>query len=277
MSVILDALRKLDREKSSRQNAPTNIAVEILRPDLPRPMKKFPLVIATVSLTAIAAVVVTYVVILKFGFLPKTLLPGQKSLHVSTQPVAPAQPDSSVLLRSFPPEPTNLPALSQQGAPTPPDSGLPSKSSPPASTNLPLASRQVAPAPLEPGFPLKSSPPAPTTPPVPNQQVVPAPPSRESARDARGEIGRVPPKIQIPAESKSSKTAVPPSNGSATALPSLKISAIVWYEEPSKRFAMVNGVIANEGSFVEGVKVEKIYPDRVRFSHNGRPFEIAIK
>jgi len=69
----------------------------------------------------------------------------------------------------------------------------------------------------------------------------------------------------------------PPSNGSATTLPSLKLSAIVWYEEPSKRFVMVNGVIANEGSVVEGVKVEKIYPDRVRFSHNGRPFEIPIK
>jgi type II secretory pathway component PulC len=60
-------------------------------------------------------------------------------------------------------------------------------------------------------------------------------------------------------------------------LPSLKLSAIVWYEERSKRFVMVNGLIANEGSVVEGVKVEEIYPDRVRFSHNGRPFEIPIK
>jgi general secretion pathway protein B len=277
MSVILDALRKLDREKSSRRSAPANIAVEILRPDLPRPMKKFPLVIATVSLTAIAAVVVTYVVILKFGFLTKSPPPEQKSLPVSTQPIAPAPSDSSLLSTLSPPGPMNLPALSQQGAPTPPDSGFPSKSSLPAPANLPVASRQVAPAPLDSGSPSKSPPTAPTSPPVPSQQIVPSPSSRESARDARGEIGRVSPKIQAPAESKSSKTAASPSNGSVTTLPSLKLSAIVWYEDPSKRFVMVNGVIANEGSFVEGVKVEEIYPDRVRFSHNGRPFEIPIK
>lgn len=87
----------------------------------------------------------------------------------------------------------------------------------------------------------------------------------------------MPPKIETPPESKTSKIGAPPSNGSATTLPSLKLSAIVWYEEPAKRFVMVNGVIANEGSVVEGVKVEEIYPDRVRFSHNGTPFEISIK
>ena len=249
MSVILDALRKLDRERSSRRSAAANIAVEILRPDLPRPGKKFPLYVAAVSLTAIAAVVITYAVMLKFGFLPKSSPPEQKSPPVSTQPIATALPDSNLL----------------------------SRSSPPGSTNLPASTQQRAPVPLDSGFPSKSSPPAPAKPALPSQQVAPAPLSREPARDARDEITRVPPKIQAPAESKPSKMGAPPSNGSATTLPSLKLSAIVWYEEPSKRFVMVNGVIANEGSVVEGVKVEKIYPDRVRFSHNGRPFEIPIK
>jgi general secretion pathway protein B len=248
MSVILDALRKLDREKLSRRSATANIAVEILRPDLPRPGKKFPYV-ATVSLTAIAAVVITYAVMLKFGFLPKSSPPEQKGPPVSTQPIAPAPPDSSFLSRSSPPGPANPLAPSRQVAPAPPDSGFPSKYLPPASTN----------------------------PPVPSQQVAPAPLSQEPARDARDEISRVPPKIQAPAESKTSKIGAPPSNGSATTLPSLKLSAIVWYEEPSKRFVMVNGVIVNEGSVIEGAKVEEIYPDRVRFSHNGRPFEISIK
>jgi hypothetical protein len=151
------------------------------------------------------------------------------------------------------------------------------RSSPPGPMNLAAPSQQVAPVPLDSGLPSKSSPPAPMNPPVPSQPVAPAPLSKEPARDTRDEIGRVSPKIQAPAESKSSKTAASPSNGSVTTLPSLKLSAIVWYEDPSKRFVMVNGVIANEGSFVEGVKVEEIYPDRVRFSHNGRPFEIPIK
>ena len=249
MSVILDALRKLDREKLSRRSAAANIAVEILRPDLPRPGKKIPVYIVTVSLTAIVAAAITYAVMLEFGLLPKSSPPVQKSFPVSTQPIAPAPPDSSFLSRSSPPGPTNLPAPSQQVAPVPLDSGFPSKSLPPAPTNPPVSSPQVAPVPL----------------------------SREPARDARGEISRVPPKVQTPVESKTSKIGVPPSNGSATTLPSLKLSAIVWYEEPSKRFVMVNGVIANEGSVVEGAKVEEIYPDRVRFSHNGRPFEISIK
>jgi len=249
MSVILDALRKLDRERSSRRSAAANIAVEILRPDLPRFGKKIPVYITTVSLTAIAAVVITYAVVLKFGFLPKTPAPEQKSPPVSTQPIATAPKDSSLLLRSSPPGPTNLPAPTQQPAPVPLDSG----------------------------FPSKPSLPAPTKPALPSRQVTPATPSQEPARGARDEMSRVPPKIQAPAESRTPKIGAPPSNGSATTLPSLKLSAIVWYEEPSKRFVMVNGVIANEGSVVEGVKVEEIYPDRVRFSHNGRPFEIPIK
>jgi hypothetical protein len=225
-----------------------NIAVEILRPDPPRPGKKS-LYVATVSLTAIAAMVMTYAVMSRFGLLSKSSPPEQKSAPASTQPISPAQPEASIWSRSLPSAPTNLPKPAQQVAPAPLDSGL---------------------------FP-KSSQPAPTSPPAPSQQVAPVPLSQEPAREAREEISRVPPKIQPPAESKIPKIGVSSPDGSATTLPSLKISAIVWYEERSKRFAMVNGVIANEGSVVEGVKVEEIYPDRVRFSHNGRPFEIPIK
>jgi hypothetical protein len=59
--------------------------------------------------------------------------------------------------------------------------------------------------------------------------------------------------------------------------PSLNISAIVWYEEPSRRFAMINGLIVTEGSLVEGMKVEEIYPDRVRFLRQNQHLEIFIK
>jgi len=60
MSVILDALRKLDREKSSRRSGTANIAVEILKPDQSRPRKKNAQYVAAVSLTAIAAAAITY-------------------------------------------------------------------------------------------------------------------------------------------------------------------------------------------------------------------------
>ena len=230
MSVILDALKKLDREKSFPRDGTANIAVEILRPDLPHSGKRIPLYFVIVTLTAVATAAITYAVV-EFGFLSK------------------------------------------------------------------------------------SSPPAPMNPPAPSQQVAPAPLSHEPVHDARDEINRVPPKIQNPVEGKNpaetkkpaesqnlatplgqkeasqnviiekatvapeiaKKTTEQTPDGSATTPPSLKLSAIVWYEEPSKRFAMINGVIITEGSVIEGVKVEEIYPDRVRFSHNGRPFEISIK
>lgn len=218
MSVILDALRKLDREKSSRRNGTAPIAVEILRPDLSRPGKKIPVYLAAVSLTAMAAAAITYVLVSAPGFL--------------------------------------------------------SKSSPPVPVSLPPSS----------------------------QQATPVPPSREPVRDAQGEVSRVSPKIETPTGRKPTETSsgekktnrnviseeanVAPANtkktvehtptGSATTPPSLKISAIVWYEDPSKRFAMINGTITTEGSLIEGVKVVEINPTAVRFLHNGQYFEIPI-
>ncbi len=217
MSVILDALRKLDREKSSRRNGGTNIAVEILRPDLSRSRKRVSPYIAALSLTAIAAAAVTY-----------GLMSGR---------------------------------------------GFRSKPSPSVTANPP-AQRQATPAPL----------------------------SREPVRDVREETGGVLPKVEAPAKSKPAETfvnekkaernAIPeevkvaPEDtkkpvehapvGSVAVPPSLKISAIVWYEDPSKRFAMINGTISTEGSFVDGVKVVEIHPASVRFMQNGQYFEIPI-
>jgi general secretion pathway protein B len=224
MSVILDALKKLDREKLSRRSGTSNIAIEILRPDLPRPGKRVPLYVAIAFLASIATAAITYSVMLKGGFL--------------------------------------------------------SKSSPPLTMN----------------------------PAGPNPQVAPVPFSGEPVRDAREEISPALPKIQSPLKSKKPEASlvenkgdekkinrnvslkeadtVPEKtnissehapNGSAATSPSLNISAIVWYEEPSKRFAMINGLIATEGSVIEGMKVEEIYPNRVRFLHNGQHLEISIK
>jgi len=218
MSVILDALRRLDREKSSRRGGAANIAVEMLRPDQSRPRKKIPRYVAVVSLTAVAAAAITYVLM------------------------------------------------------------------------------------SEPGSPPKPSPAVSASHPGPIQQAAPAPLSREPVSKAQDEISRLPQKIESPAGSKPTET---PSGekkvernvaseetdtthgsakkvlehaqtGPAAAPPSLAISAIVWYEDPSKRFAMINGMISTEGSLVEGVKVEEINPTSVRFSQNGQYFEIPI-
>jgi general secretion pathway protein B len=218
MSVILDALRKLDREKSSRRSGTANIAVEILRPDQSRPWGKIALYAIPVSLTAIAAAAVTYVLMSEPGSLPKPL------------------------------------------------------------------------------------PPVPVSHPAPIQQATPAPLPREPVPNARDEISQVPQKVESPVVSKPTETSSGEKKveqnviseeadtthgsarkalehaqtGPAAAPPSLAISAIVWYEDPSKRFAMINGMIITEGSLVEGVKVVEINPTSVRFLQNGQYFEIPI-
>jgi general secretion pathway protein B len=208
MSLILDALKKLDREKSSRRNGTANIAFEILRADPPRPAKRMLRYFAAVFITAVATACITYAIIAGFGVLSK------------------------------------------------------------------------------------SSPPATVSPPAPGRQVASVLPSREPVGNSRDEISPVPAKIRDSAESKESVTtpsgkkagrdiftkepAEPAPRVSAAAPPSLKLSGIIWQEEPGERRAMINGTIATEGSLIEGAKIVEIYPTRVRFSYNGKPFEISL-
>ena len=267
MSVILDALKKLDREKSSRRSGTVNIAVEILKPDLAHPRKRILLYFAAVSLVTAA---ITYAVMVEFGFLSKPSSPA---------PVSP-------------------PAQSRQVAPTTPESGSPSKPSPPAPVSPPAETQQAAPAVLsrEPvrdvqdkvsPEPLKIQPPAESQTPVKSE------PPAKSESPAESKIpaeGHPPAKSESPATSlekkeivetdvasrttKKSAEHVP--RESATTPPSLKVSGIVWREEPSERLAVINGMILHEGSEIGGVKVEEIHPTRVRFSHKDRPFEISL-
>lgn len=316
MSLILDALKKLDREKTSRRHGTSNIAVDILRPEFPRPARRIPFSFLTVTLTAAAVAAATYGV-LEFSFLPKssprgTLTPPAPTQqaappHLNPEPLSKSSPRTTIappaqsqqaapvhlnsepLPESLPPAPVTPPAPSQQAAPAPPSSESLPKSSPPAAVPPPAESHQLPPAPLPP--------------PATAQQVAPVPPSLESAHDTGGRINPPSPKVQNQTETKDpapsrdqketgqnvtlEKATAAPVNPeqktnptpiqSATAPPSLRLSAIVWHEEPSKRIAMINGVITTEGTMIEGVKVEEIYPDRVRLSLNGRPFEISLR
>jgi hypothetical protein len=255
MSVILDALKKLDREKSIRQHATANIAVEILTPDLPRLGNRFSRYFAPVFLTAIGAAVITY---FTMGYFQKK---------------------------------SSLPAPMPSSAP----------------------SQGVMPAPMEHNLPLKAS--VPVDPPAIGQPITPAPLSRESVHETRKDLSQGAPQTEVPPqtkvtgenkvlgggkpitapldEKKASQTATPekkevvpestPRKIPQTAVSdsginplSLKVSAIVWYEEPSMRFAMINGLKATEGSVIEGVKVVEIKPTSVRLFHNEKYFELFM-
>lgn len=282
MSVILDALRKLDREKSSRRKGTANIAVEILRPDLTHPGRRVPIYIVTVAVAAIVAAAITYGVMSEFGFPSKSSPPATKTASVPSQQVAPVSRESAVpskLSVVAPAHPSV--ASSQRVGPAPPEPAVPSKPSIQGSANPPAATQQV---------------PRTSVPSVP-------------ARSAQDEMSRVSPQVQSPAEKKDradvrveTKIPVPPVVDKKTSqdiapkgvdiLPkkniepspnitaanpgSLKLSAIVWYEDAARRFAMINGIIATEGSYVEGAKVVEINPTSVRLLHDGQYFEISM-
>jgi hypothetical protein len=352
MSLILDALRKLDREKSSRRNRTSNIAAEVVKPDELRPPKKIWRPFAALSLTAVLAAVLTYAVVMKFDLLGKLSPSSPADSPASIQQVVPASPSAESVgevragVKRMPPQIEDRPEREKPAPAT-------QASSPAPAGAKPAGGQQVAPVPLprEPvreargdvsQGPLETQPraergktssgPVPASPPVeakpPGQQVAPAagsgepaPPSapagakpaggqqvapvplpREPVREARGDVSQGPPKIQdrsksnipatSPGESKAGRRVFPgkaevtggsrprsapaPRRGPAITPTALKISGIVWSEERSERRAVINGVFTTEGSVIEGVKVEEIYPTRVRFSHEGRFFEISV-
>lgn len=358
MSLILDALKKLDREKVSRRKGLPDLAAEVLRPDPARPRKRTPMYLLAVSLTALATAGITYAVIVKPGFLPKSSPPSPGIAPPPGQQVASASRETGSQAKPSAPVPVIPPAPGQKDAPIPPGLDSPAESSPPAPTAPPASPKKREAASVKSGAPSKPSPPAPLSPPGPGQRlgavspkpsppakpspgtpaspsasvqkVSPAPPesgvlakpsssapvhppeprqqispSPLSPEPARGQhIGEKPELSKVPFKTDSKPP--PPSSGDKTEIqkgtsreanvppgkvskpgepvagsstanpPPLKISGIVWNEEPSMRRAVINGHFTSEGSTVEGVKVVEILPTKVRFLHQGRYFEISV-
>ena len=217
MSLILDALKKLDREKSSRRNGTANIAVEILRADPPSRAKRMLRYFAAVPITAAATACITY-----------ALIGGSGILSKSSVPAIVASPPAQQSATALPPRETVSNSADEINQP-------------------PTKIRNSA--------EIKKS-------------AIP-PPGEKAGRDISAKEPDVVPQTAI-------KSAEPTPRRSATPLPALKLSGIIWQEEPSERRAMINGRIAAEGSIIEGVKVVEIHPARVRFSHNGKSFEITL-
>ncbi len=302
MSLILDALKKLEREKSSRKARLENISLEILQPDLPRSQKRIPWHFVALSLTAVVAASITYFAIAGLGFLSK----------------------------STPPPTLKPPVPSEQVPSAPVEATSPQKSPPPAPATPRAPNQQVASALVEPSFPQKSPPPAPATPLAPSQEVVASPPQPSSLSKAppsapaapaapspgdsavaprerapnvnQDEMNRMPPKIQTQAESSSPATSSGEEKAGEKVIPqkasvapavtkkpaehtaaesaatpqSLRLSGILWHEDPSERRVVINGQVLGEGAVTEGVKVVEIHPTHVRLLRNGQPFEISM-
>jgi hypothetical protein len=120
MSLILDALKKLDREKKlSRRGGTTHIAAEILRPDMPRPGKRMVFYFAAASSAAVVAAAITYAVIGGHGLPAKSLHPAPMHPPIPTQQVTPAPPQAESPMKPSPPPPMTPSKPVQQVAPAP--------------------------------------------------------------------------------------------------------------------------------------------------------------
>lgn len=58
--------------------------------------------------------------------------------------------------------------------------------------------------------------------------------------------------------------------------PILKVTGIAWEKDSPVHLAIVNGTSVVEGSMVNGVKVEKILPDSVRFIFENHSFDVPL-
>lgn len=217
MSLILDALKKLDRERNAGSAGKRDITGEILKAgDPPRRSGLLPLMLA-LGVTASVAALVTFLVI------------GGSGPRTGDEP------------------PTSAAAPARQAATTPPPSV------PAAVANKPAPPRVASP-----GIP-------PDAASLARQQ-----PGTAKGNGETSAGGRTPGRDET-----AGKLSARPEAGTASR-PAVKISGIVWQEEPSERKAMINGKVARIGDTVDGMRILEINPSHVKLSFDGKSFKAGM-
>jgi general secretion pathway protein B len=236
MSLILDALRKMEQDRNSRRGSALDIRPEVLRyraASRKRPRQLLPWAFGVVLLVGgIGA-----------GFFLKsnhttalsqdTAPPAPAAATVSVAPIAPVVAPVAPAGPAAPVAPMApmLPALSEPA-------------SVPAQT-VPLQAAPVAvkppvrPAPLR--LPAAAAPPVRTAEPVGRSRAKPV--HREEVAAPQG----------APAD--------------------ISITGIAWQDERSMRRAVINGSLVGEGAEIAGARVLEIREDRVRLSRGGQVFD----
>jgi general secretion pathway protein B len=244
MSLILDALRKMEEDRKSRRSEALDIRPEVLKyRAAPKPQQAKPY-----KLLVVAAV------LLAVGIGAGIFLRGSSSSKLS-QNEAPSTPATEA---QTPPMPQTAPV-----APAAPVSAV----TPPIVMERPAAP-PAAPA-MQPA-PTVAPPAAPIAQPVsqPVAAVSDAKKSRKgaAARPARQESAGI-------AQSFSSRRE---SSEPLPSLPEVTISGIAWQDERSLRRAVLNGSLVGEGAEVAGARVVEIRENKVRLSRGGQLFEVIM-
>jgi general secretion pathway protein B len=246
MSYILDALKKLENEKQkkSRGNGMVSISGELFR-DEPRRShgnNTWKIVVAIVLAVSLAT----------FGATWFYLKPAKVHKKLGSRPVVSAPPT--------PVAKTTIPVTSAPVAPAPgataPGATAPGATAPGAAPQ-PVAVPQPSQAQKPPAATAVSPAHSDSTPPVASRK--------------RGKRMKERNAALVRSEPEAKSAAI-----SVAAPADIKVSGIAWQDERRYRRAVINGFLMHEGSMVSGARVTEILQDRVRFSSDGKVFEVPL-
>jgi len=236
MSSILKALKRLEQQKMVRKGVDHDIAW-IVRGEDCRPEKKRQWpIFASLVAVALLAVLSTY-----------WFMGGFRGATRDTL----SRPEEELRSSSGIP-PVTVPASPQPSrAATPPVSTPESGTVPPAVANRPAQKGLRGPG--------KEGP-------LASDRL------GEERRQAISSPRTTPPQAALPLRPEP----VPDSQSPKSSLPALNVTGIAWEKDSPVHLAIVNGTSVVEGSLVNGAKVEKILPDRVRFTFENRSFDVPL-
>lgn len=238
MSYILDALKKIEREKArkERHSGMANISGELFSED--------PSTGSNSTSVVKISIVIILVALVTFG-VSWYLFRDTKGQNVLSQQVGTSQMSPSSPQVSSPPPPMTPPLDTTLASPSvppvaSPPTAIPSVAAPPVRSSAPVSGADSEEVDEEESTPTRRS---------------------QSQRSLN---------IASPVKSQYQN------NESMSAPADIKVSGIAWQDERNARRAVVNGFLLHEGSVVSGAKITEIRQDRVRFSQGGRTFEVSL-
>ena len=237
MSTILKALQKLEKDKASRHTKEPDLSGAIIKAPHRRNAPSTWLLPVSICLVALISILATFTVM---GGFTRHILPDVKKSNSTTS--TNASPHSA--------SPTAQSAVIQTKEPKPVQSDSASNrkinTSAPPRDNQPTqnpSSLQVISAPQSQALPTK--------------QTTTATHAQQTA-------------IDQPSDMQVAQPPVTPH------LPQLTVSGIAWQKDSASRLAVINGSSVSEGETVEGARVDEIFQDKVRISHNGRFIDLYL-
>lgn len=255
MSLILEALRKMEQDRKNRQGASTGIRAEVLRYRASvQPQQAKPYRLVAICLVLLAA-----------GIGAGAFMKGKRDVVVS-QAEQPTAALSSVAAPALTEPPPDAPALN-----TPPAAALPASVALPATVTV-AAPVVTAPAPAGALPAAKNAMPTnrPAASPIPAEFTAAKPARRSAAAEARAARAEADAKPQSKAVRRESAGDVQP------VMTEITISGIAFQDERNLRRAVLNGALVGEGAEVAGARVVEIRENKVRMSRGGQLFDVVF-